>query len=981
MKKLLTKNTLFNEENEPADYLTKTLKKVLVVFLIVDLILLINNLLWGGVFYDGNGNKLFISIGINLITGVFLYGLIYYLRLGYYKFVSWMSVVILTIAITISVVSFDGLHDVFTVSYFVVVVFAGLFLGKRAVVGTSVTNVLILIGVFALEVWGGVEYSVSGSSGYRLLTLSSTIITLGVITYMIIDQLHQSIASAQIANVEKESISGQYDHLFTTSAMGIVICDVEGVITDVSAEGNRLFGYREGELIGMSVEALIPDRYIVSHIKKRGDFIANPHSREMGTGLNLMGVRKDDSQFMADISIHLNRLSGDMEITCFVQDISEKKFLEMETRLLLSIATVINNVENAYDAFGTIVAQFCNYTGWDMGEVWMPNSEETHLEYIADLAHSRNKNSKKFKEFIKSSKGFIFKKNIGLPGRVWASRDIEWNQDVTTRKREEFKRFEQAKQFGIKAAVGVPILTGDKVIAVLVFFSKRTKNEDQQMANLVTAVASQAGMFFQRKLAVDALGESERRLKEAQGIAKLGHWERSLIDDSEIWSDEQFNVLELPLESEEASFENFITRVYFEDLARVKEIIENVSIKNKGYQIDFRIITAEGNLKHVRSNAVVVNNESDVPTKLVGTLQDVTEQMQSRRELEVIATLSEILRAAVTTNEMIKILLYQTMYLLEAQGSVLMMLDEDKEMLEVKGGSGIWRDDEFGQHIPKNMSMSEKVFRDGKPYLNNKIKEAPGDIFFKVDQVKMVESVVCVPLITQEKIIGVLWVGKDFMLSQGDLRIIQTICDIAANALVRIKAQEDMETLFVETVLALAKTLDARDTAISDHSQKTSLWAELTLQKMGGLPRQIENVRLGALLHDIGKIGMPDKILHKEGPLTEEEFEIMKQHPDIGSEIVAPIRMLENVAPIIRAHQEKYDGTGYPLGLKGEEIPLEARVLTIIDAYAAMTEDRPYRKRRSSKKAAEELMLCKGVDFDPEVVDTFLKVLSEFTDI
>ncbi len=131
----------------------------------------------------------------------------------------------------------------------------------------------------------------------------------------------------------------------------------------------------------------------------------------------------------------------------------------------------------------------------------------------------------------------------------------------------------------------------------------------------------------------------------------------------------------------------------------------------------------------------------------------------------------------------------------------------------------------------------------------------------------------------------------------------------------------------------------------------------------------------GALLHDIGKIGVPDEILRKAGPLTDEEWELMKRHPELGAEIVAPVKKLVDVAPIIRSHQEKFDGSGYPDGLRGEEIPLGARILAVVDAYGAMTDERVYRKARSHEEALAELRRCAKTHFDPEVVDAFLAVL------
>ena len=136
----------------------------------------------------------------------------------------------------------------------------------------------------------------------------------------------------------------------------------------------------------------------------------------------------------------------------------------------------------------------------------------------------------------------------------------------------------------------------------------------------------------------------------------------------------------------------------------------------------------------------------------------------------------------------------------------------------------------------------------------------------------------------------------------------------------------------------------------------------------------------GALLHDVGKIGVPDYILHKPGPLTPEEWDEMKRHPDIGNEMLKDIAFLSGAAAIVHAHHERFDGKGYPNGLTGEEMPLGARIFNVADAFDAMTTDRPYRKALSVAEAREEVLRNSGTQFDPEVVQSFLLVFDELVE-
>jgi putative nucleotidyltransferase with HDIG domain len=154
-------------------------------------------------------------------------------------------------------------------------------------------------------------------------------------------------------------------------------------------------------------------------------------------------------------------------------------------------------------------------------------------------------------------------------------------------------------------------------------------------------------------------------------------------------------------------------------------------------------------------------------------------------------------------------------------------------------------------------------------------------------------------------------------------------------------------------------------------------YAEQIAREMGIEEDEIKNIRLAGLLHDIGKIGTYDYLLDKAASLTEKEFEIVKNHPEQGVTILRDIKKLKKIIPLIRHHHERINGRGYPNGLKGEEIPLGARILHVADSYDSMTSDRPYRPAPGKEYAISELKKHKGTQFDPEVVDAFLKVLDK----
>jgi len=187
---------------------------------------------------------------------------------------------------------------------------------------------------------------------------------------------------------------------------------------------------------------------------------------------------------------------------------------------------------------------------------------------------------------------------------------------------------------------------------------------------------------------------------------------------------------------------------------------------------------------------------------------------------------------------------------------------------------------------------------------------------------------------------------------------------------------DSVNTLFREAVKAIVSALEAKDPYTYGHSLRVSEYALLMGEAIKLGKEDLITLELGALLHDIGKIGTPDHILLKSDRLTKEEFEIMKKHPVQSAEILSHIELLKDVVPIVKYHQERIDGLGYPDGLKGEQIPLLCRIVYIADAFDAMTSDRPYRRRKLAvEEALEEIRNNSGSQFDPHIAHIFAKTI------
>jgi HD-GYP domain-containing protein (c-di-GMP phosphodiesterase class II) len=190
-------------------------------------------------------------------------------------------------------------------------------------------------------------------------------------------------------------------------------------------------------------------------------------------------------------------------------------------------------------------------------------------------------------------------------------------------------------------------------------------------------------------------------------------------------------------------------------------------------------------------------------------------------------------------------------------------------------------------------------------------------------------------------------------------------------------ALKNIASTYQNTLMALVTALDAREHETSDHSQRVVQYTSAIALRMGIKGAELDEIGRGALLHDIGKIGVPDAVLLKPGKLTPEEWVEMRKHPDIGHQMIAPIEFLAIPATIVLAHQERWDSQGYPRNLGREAIPIGARIFAVADTLDAMTSDRPYRKGTSFANAISEISRCGGSQFDPEVVRAFLDIGEE----
>lgn len=358
-------------------------------------------------------------------------------------------------------------------------------------------------------------------------------------------------------------------------------------------------------------------------------------------------------------------------------------------------------------------------------------------------------------------------------------------------------------------------------------------------------------------------------------------------------------------------------------------------------------------------------------------------------EISAMFEFSNALRTPTTRTELLEVVMQDAVSMLQANGGSIQLLMGAGDYLQVVAVSNMRN---LGFVVPREMGgLSWEVYATGETIA---IHDVMQDSRVHIAEVfEHMHGAIVAPMRTPSGVLGTLFVGFDQVGAPGPnkQRFATMVANLAAQALQRLRLHEqtveqaafvsktlnELEASYQATLLALSAALDARDRETKGHSQRVTKWALAIGQQLQLTANELTNLERGALLHDVGKIGISDNILRKAGPLTPAEREIMNRHPQLGYEMLRGIAFLQAALPVVLHHQERYDGSGYPAGLAGEEIPLAARIFAVADTYDAMTSTRPYRQPLSHAEALAEIDRCRGTQFDPSVVDAFLSLFAE----
>ena len=344
--------------------------------------------------------------------------------------------------------------------------------------------------------------------------------------------------------------------------------------------------------------------------------------------------------------------------------------------------------------------------------------------------------------------------------------------------------------------------------------------------------------------------------------------------------------------------------------------------------------------------------------------------------LGALQALSEVINQHVDLKTLLDSVIEIVFSELKAQNGSILLLDETgSDHLYIAASRGL-ANHVLDKPIQLGQGIAGRVAATGKPLL---IHGASCHSERTLEESCPISSL-CVPLIIQGKVKGVICANLtkgNKCFSYKDLQMLQIMASQTSTAIDNVSLMDGLRANNYAVIRSLAEAVEAKDPYTAGHCEFVSRYSVQIAKAMHIPAREIEEIKIGAILHDVGKIGISEEILSKSTKLTKEEFELMKQHPIQGAKIVGPLHLPKNALHVIKYHHERLDGTGYPYRLNDQEIYLGAKIVMVADTFDAITSNRPYRTCLSIREATEELNRNRGSQFDPDVLDTFLSILPE----
>ncbi len=739
----------------------------------------------------------------------------------------------------------------------------------------------------------------------------------------------------------------------------VIMLDDAGNIAYWNPAAERIFGYSAEEVVGKGMHALFaPARYRETYEKGFAAFRVSGEGPVIGKTLELEALRKDGSEFPIELSVSAVRLKGRWHAVGILRDITARKHAEEEVRHLSRQNRLI--LDSAGEGiYGVDLDGRCTFVNPAAAKMLGYAPEELVGRPAHEIFHHSHADGSPYPETecpVQKAhrKGQVYR----------GTHEVYWRKD--------------GSRFPIEY-VSVPIVEDGQILGAVASFLDITE----------------------RQRAEAALRHSEDSLKEAQRIAHIGSWDLDLKRNVLTWSDEIFRIFEIDPAKFGASYEAFLDAIHPDDREFVNRAYTE-SVRNRTpYDIVHRLQMKVGRIKYVNERCETFYDQSGTPLRSVGTVQDIT----ARRLAEIaLSQVNRALRTLSAGNEV----------LVRATGEAGLLREMCRVIVETGGYRMAWVG--YAECDEKKTVRPVAQFGPAEGYVENlrltwdeadlrgrgptgvairtrraavahDIATEPTFAPWREEALKRgLGSSISLPLFENSRAFGALniYAAEPNAFDKDEVALLTELATDLAYGIFslrtraeRHKGETQLRENLVDTIRAIALTVEKRDPYTAGHQQRVSELCVAIGRELGLAPERIEGLRLGALIHDIGKIYIPAEILNRPGRLTKTEFDLIKSHPEVGYDIVKDVKFPWPVAPMILQHHERLDGSGYPNALKGEAIILEARILAVADVVEAMSSHRPYRPVVGVEKALAEIEAHRGTLFDPAVVDACTRLFRE----
>ena len=840
-----------------------------------------------------------------------------------------------------------------------------------------------------------------------------------------IDQLILTINRAIEKNQARHALlesEERFKQLYEGAIDGILVTDLEGNILDFNAALLRLLGFKAEELMQKSIWELTPEKYHEQEKK----YIQQILRQEYSDIYEKEFFRKDDTLTPVEISGYLTRDSQGNPIGMwgFIRDISERRKSEEKLKRQLTEVSALHDVSTAGSMAETVdelIEKVTETLGhWLYSDTFGINVYDKKRHWV--IPHVSYHGS----DFLEKGKGFDA--DLGITGRAIKTRLPQQVGDVN--KDQDYIR----SMIESRSELAVPIMVNDEVFGVLNAESREPEFFKQEDLDLLSSISRQMAIAIERiqlresqaqrnkelsalyetSLAVsnilDAQSLYERVYAQIRGIFNpdaflLATYDPIKESTSIVYAVEENQpikeILNQTFEKEDSGLMGWLMRhqksLLFGDMTTEKLPVESpqegkpirswlgVPLIIKG--------TVVGAISVQCFEADVYGEDhlrllDSMGAQLAVALDNARLVEQSQRQIERLAALHDIdtaINSSLDLRVTMNILLDQVIEKLDVDAAAVLLLNPQNRRLEFTASRG------FITHGIERYSIELSEGLSGQSAMEQHLIQAL-DLGITDDKQGYPEimqnegfvSYFSVPLIAKGQIKGVLDVFHRSPLNpdQDWFNFLETLAGQAAIAIDNTTLLDDVNRTNLELTLAYdttlegwSKALDMRDRETEGHTRRVARFDREDRRQIGDPGRRPGSHCRGALLHDIGKMGIPDNIFVKPGPLDDKEWEIMRSHSTRAVDLLYPITYLRPALDIPSFHHEKFDGSGYPKGLKGEQIPIAARVFAVVDVWDALTSDRPYRKAWTAKKSLEYIKDQSGSHFDPQVVDIFLELI------